>query len=176
MDAHERTGPAGEQPAWTSETGETSGALWTAPAGQLCPHTLQEELLQLQERTFSDMAAFAWIALPDEDGVSKPYTWACMVGSQSERSRRMSFRRGSAGLAGTALKLGRYVTADMSQAPAFARECPVMLAEKLQTAIALPVGSGGAPRGVLLLGSRSGRLYGQEAIEQAQAGAFRLIR
>jgi len=150
--------------------------IWTGETGLLRPPSVQEELLQLQERTFSDMAAFAWIALPDEYEEPKPYTWACMVGSQSERSRRMSFRRGSAGLAGTALKLGRYVTADMKQAPAFARECPVMLAEKLQTAIALPVGSGGATRGVLLLGSRSGQLYGQEAIEQAQAGAFRLIR
>ncbi len=182
MDQEERTGARRDG---LEQTGGGTGVAGAGPldgfmltkAELVRPDHVYEELRRLQELTFSDMAALAWVA--DEGREHGPYVWTCVVGSRNDRYRRMSFRRGSSGLAGTALKLGRYVTADMERTPAFARECPVMLAEKLQTALALPVPkreTGEAVSGVLLLGSRSGLVYGQEVIEQAEAGAFRLIR
>ncbi|MEK8129180.1 GAF domain-containing protein [Paenibacillus filicis] len=149
--------------------------LLTPPAGIALPPGVQEELQRLQELTFSDMAALAWISDGSGEQGTGPYVWASLLGSRSERVQRMSFRRGSPGLAGTALRLGRYVTAEPQGIRDFARECPVMLAEKLQTALALPVNGKETAAGVLLLGSRSGRLYGPEEIRHAQSGAQRIF-
>ncbi|MNW25984.1 hypothetical protein D3C74_27420 [compost metagenome] len=118
---------------------------------------LCKELELLRDSISSDVVAVAWI-----DQGDSYFRWRYVTGCRSERYRRISFKSGY-GVAGTAIRLGRTVTANplVPGASRLRQECALMLAEQLHSAVAIPLhdDSTPLPQGVLLVGNRSARIF-----------------
>lgn len=108
----------------------------------------------------SDFAALAMRA-----SVNSKLKWETMIGNRSERIGQMMLKPGI-GLGGMALRHGISYRANRLENPAMLRECPVMLAEKLVSGIAIPlaVKTAGGMGGVLLLGRREELSYANEEV------------
>ncbi|WNR44220.1 GAF domain-containing protein [Paenibacillus roseipurpureus] len=132
-----------------------------------------EDLEEIRNLTSSDFAALA-LCLDK----AKSYRWKCAAGNSNDRYQHMVIRTGQ-GLAGTALRLGRWVKLDDSH-PQFGRErrdCPVMLAEQLQAAAVFPIrlDTGCPMRGLLFIGKRKGTRYEEDEIRTAQENLHKLV-
>jgi len=112
----------------------------------------------LRRETGSD---FSSLALIEPAELRTKWKWAS--GNLNERYLNMSARRGR-GLAGEIVKVGRGIVwskADLEKL----RPLPdysILNAERLMSAYAVPVAAGGEVAGVLLVGGRDERAYGQE--------------
>ncbi|MCR2804056.1 hypothetical protein [Paenibacillus soyae] len=117
----------------------------------------------LVSRTHSDFAA---IALPS--GSFGKMKWDIVIGSRSDRLERMKIKPGI-GLGGMVLRHGMIYMVNHNQHPSMRKECPVMLAEKLESGMAfpLPLLSAESSCGVLLLGRRTD-MYMEEDIAGVQ--------
>jgi nitrogen regulatory protein A len=114
--------------------------------------SLISELELLRSMTSSDFIALA--PLPDN---AEPIRWKYARGNSNNRYQQMVIKK-SIGLAGTALRLGRWVKLDETN-PRYRQEkseCPVMLAEQLQTAAVFPLTAspGSQMKGLLFIGKR----------------------
>ncbi|MDE5414805.1 GAF domain-containing protein [Alkalihalobacterium chitinilyticum] len=120
-------------------------------------HILEE----LNLKTSSDFAAIA-LVVP----ISHHICWGEAVGSINERYKGMRKKYGS-GLIGAVARHGRIIVIDDSLPNSEQKrlDSPIMLAEKLFAAIAAPIFLDNQIKGVLLVGSRSNRIYSQEEIE-----------
>ncbi|MCP1312581.1 GAF domain-containing protein [Paenibacillus tyrfis] len=115
---------------------------------------IAEQLHRLRLDTHSDFVA---VALPDSD---QRIRFHYADGNDNDRYRHMIVRSGR-GVAGVAILLDRMSRLEKGH-PQFEKlrlECPVMLAEKLYAAVAIPVILPLNRRGVLLTGSRSFETY-----------------
>lgn len=121
---------------------------------------IQNELISLCKLTASDFSGIAWI-----DQHDSRIRWLYGSGNSSDRFKRLALKPGH-GLAGLVLKLGRPIIIDASmQDLELARiqyNYPIMLVEKLQAALAVPLKIQNETRGVLLVGNRSERLYDEK--------------
>lgn len=120
-------------------------------------HILEE----LNLKTSSDFAAIAFVV-----PISHHICWGEAVGSLNGKYKGMRKKYGS-GLIGAVARHGRMMVIDdrLPKASQKRLESPIMLAEKLFAAIAAPIFLDNEIRGVLLVGSRSNRIYSQEEIE-----------
>ncbi|AJY75383.1 GAF domain-containing protein [Paenibacillus beijingensis] len=126
---------------------------------------MTQELERLCLSSDSDFGAFAQPVESD-----RLMRWTCEAGSRNRRISQMTVKPG-VGAAGMALRLGRpYIVNGIGNDSAV-RECPVMLAEKLLSAVAMPIPAltGHSAGGVLLLGRRSGLNYGEEDVRLLSA-------
>ena len=122
---------------------------------------INNQLDQLRAQTTSDFSAFACI-----DKETHLITWKYASGNQNERYKHMHGKPGK-GLAGLAIRSDRMITLDQSISD-YARkrlDYPIMLAENLQSAVAVPVKANGETYGVLLTGSRTLRQYSQDDLK-----------
>ncbi|RIX50488.1 hypothetical protein D3P08_19565 [Paenibacillus nanensis] len=119
---------------------------------------MTQMLEHLGRLSASDFAALAMRA-----SVYSKLKWDVMVGSRSERIGQMMLKPGI-GLGGMAIRHGIPYRANRLENPAMLTECPVMLAEKLVSGVAIPLAlvTAGGMGGVLLLGRREGMPYANE--------------
>ncbi|WP_171684819.1 GAF domain-containing protein [Paenibacillus planticolens] len=125
------------------------------------------ELELLRSLTSSDFIALA----PPPDDRGRSY-WKYVLGNGNDKYRQMVIKKVSLGLAGAVLRLGRWVKLDETN-PRINQErlhCPVMLAERLQSAAAFPLVTGSSHRilGLLYIGKREQTRFEASEIEAVQ--------
>ncbi|EFM12210.1 conserved hypothetical protein [Paenibacillus curdlanolyticus YK9] len=113
------------------------------------------ELERIRERSGSDFVAYA---MPAEH--YRLMRWNFVIGSRNGRVGQMKLKPGI-GIGGMVLRHGVPYTINDRENPLLLGECPVMLAEKLASAIAFPVPAESlcSLNGILLLGRRSDQRY-----------------
>lgn len=132
------------------------------------PSGIQEMIDGLRLSTSSDFCGLACL-----NGTM--LRWKVTSGSSNERVKRMEMRPGQ-DLVGTALRTGRTARSD-AQSPGehTPGRCPLMLAERLVSAIAVPVfQEGSVPGAVLLVGSRLPCIFSPNMVLQTEQVALRL--
>lgn len=120
------------------------------------------ELELLRSLTSSDFIALA--PLQDHAGRN---CWKYVLGNSNDRYQQMVIKIGL-GLAGSALRLGRWVKLDDTH-PKLSQErlnCPLMLAEQLQTAAVFPLVTNSSPqiKGLLFIGKREQSSFEQHEL------------
>ena len=103
---------------------------------------------------------FVGLALQNSDGPD--VKWHYAAGNSNNKYMKITVRYGK-GIAGKVISTGRPMTVvgfphDISGKPL---EYPIMLAEKLITAFAVPIHFNGLPKGVLLVGKRTNQSFSQ---------------
>lgn len=122
---------------------------------------ITDELTRLRSLTLSDFSALACIE--KSEGLLR---WKYVSGNLNCRYKNIAMRSGR-GLAGLVIRHGRSIILDAS-IPDFNRklqEEPIMLAEHLQSAIAVPIMMHQETAGVLLVGNRSRITYSFNEIQ-----------
>lgn len=102
--------------------------------------------------------------------------WRAAAGAVSERYRRMEERPGT-GLSGTVMKIGRPLELQAASLRSARRlqDYPLLIAEELASAYAVPIDVGaGRPAGLLLIGRRGERAFSAAERQSAEASACRL--
>ena len=110
---------------------------------------------QACERVLSELACdFVGLALQNNDGPD--VRWHYAAGNSNEKYKRISVRYGK-GIAGKVISTSRPMSLDNfpHNIPGKALEYPIMLAENLLYAYAVPIHFKGIPKGVLLIGKRT---------------------
>ncbi|MCM3630451.1 hypothetical protein M3194_24260 [Paenibacillus glycanilyticus] len=123
---------------------------------------LLRSLYAIRQRSCSDFAAYASSA-----EFNLGMKWSKVHGSLNGKVEHMKIQPGI-GIGGMVLRHGTVFAVDEKRNAAMLRECPVMLAEKLISAIGVPVSSAGythSMNGILLLGRRSNPLFTEEEIQ-----------
>lgn len=108
---------------------------------------------------------------------SKKLCWHYAAGNRNEKFRRMEVRYRK-GVAGRVIATGRPV-----EIPSFphdlegkAVDYPIMLAEQLVSARAVPILSKGMPKGAFLIGRRTSQLFSEEEHKIVQNAVNKLER
>ncbi|MBN8202862.1 GAF domain-containing protein [Bacillus sp. NTK034] len=99
---------------------------------------------------------FVGLALQNTD--SPDVRWHFAAGNINEKYKRITVRYGK-GIAGKVISTGRPMCVENfpENVAGKALEYPIMLAEALKYAYAVPIHFKGIPKGVLLIGNRSGQ-------------------
>ncbi|WP_264738134.1 GAF domain-containing protein [Cytobacillus firmus] len=113
---------------------------------------------------------FVGLALQNTDGPD--VRWHYAAGNSNEKYKRISVRYGK-GIAGKVISTGRpmYVENFPENIAGKALEYPIMLAEALKYAYAVPIYFKGIPKGVLLIGNRSGQPINENKQSTARKAA-----
>ncbi|MFC4323409.1 GAF domain-containing protein [Litchfieldia salsa] len=121
---------------------------------------INEQLNEIRHKTSSDFSALACLYKE-----SFAIQWTYVSGNHNERYKSMQGRPGK-GLAGLVIRADRLMILDDSVLDLQTKrlEYPIMLAENLQAAVAVPVKFNGQTRGVLLTGSRTRKIYTEQDI------------
>ena len=129
---------------------------------------VQEMMSGLCQSTDGDFCGMACVS-------GSMLRWKYTSGATNERVKRMAMRPGQ-DLVGTALRTGRTVMLDEQSSGGYTPDrCPLMLAERLVCAIAVPMFSEGSlPSGVLLVGSRTPCTFSPEMVVQTEQVAKQL--
>ncbi|MFS0873411.1 GAF domain-containing protein [Paenibacillus xylanilyticus] len=129
------------------------------------PSGIQEMINNLRLNTSADFCGLACLS-------GSMLRWKYTSGATNQRVTRMEMRPGQ-DLVGTALRTGRTSLADQqSTGSHMPGRCPLMIAEKLLCAIAVPVfHDGSVPDAVLLVGSRQPCTFSTDIIRQAELAA-----
>lgn len=129
---------------------------------------VQEIMSGLCQNTAGDFCGMACVS-------GSMLRWKYTFGATNERVKRMAMRPGQ-DLVGTALRTGRTVMLDEQSSGEYIPDrCPLMLAERLVSAIAVPMfRDGGLPNGVLLVGSRTRCTFSPEMVNQTEQAAKQL--
>ncbi|WP_458463437.1 GAF domain-containing protein [Paenibacillus sp.] len=132
------------------------------------PSGIQEMIDGLCQNTVSDFCGIACVS-------GSMLRWKHTSGASNERVKRMEMRPGQ-DLVGTALRTGRTALLDaQSNGDYIPARCPLMLAERLVSAIAVPMfQEGSVPDAVLLLGSRQPCTFSPDIIMQTEQVARHL--
>ncbi|PAE23688.1 GAF domain-containing protein [Bacillus sp. 7894-2] len=113
---------------------------------------------------------FVGLALQNTDGPD--VKWHYAAGNSNEKYKRITVRYGK-GIAGKVISTGRpmYVDNFPDNIAGKALEYPIMLAEGLKHAYAVPIHFKGIPKGVLLIGNRSGQPVSESRQSAAREAA-----
>ncbi|WP_440115546.1 GAF domain-containing protein [Paenibacillus sp. QZ-Y1] len=133
------------------------------------PSGIQEMIDGLRLNTSSDFCGLACLS-------GTMLRWKYTSGASNERVKRMEMRPGQ-DLVGTALRIGRTALSDAQSTEKHSPgRCPLMLAERLVSAIAVPVFQEGnvVPNAVLLVGSRLPCTFSPDMVRQAEQVALKL--
>ncbi|WP_281883601.1 GAF domain-containing protein [Paenibacillus sp. YYML68] len=101
--------------------------------------------------------------------------WVSVTGNRTDKYKHMVLKQGR-GVAGTALMTGRLMTHQAYvQTGMTIADCPMMLAEGLLSAVAIPIRSSSGVLGVLFIGSRQSHAYslGTLVLLERVAGTLR---
>ncbi|MCZ8515261.1 GAF domain-containing protein [Paenibacillus filicis] len=133
---------------------------------------MMDWLLSLRNAVEGD---FASLALRGGDG--RLYRWTYTSGSVSGRCEAMSFRIGQ-GIGGQTLRIGRMViwNPDTPETVRLRRECPLMQAEGLYSAVTTPIEIHGQFQGVLAVGARKERTFSQFEADRMKSASEWLSR
>jgi nitrogen regulatory protein A len=101
---------------------------------------------------------FVGLALQNSDGPD--VKWHYAAGNSNNKYMRITVRYGK-GIAGKVISTGRPMTVEdfPHQISGKPLEYPIMLAEKLVTAFAVPIHFNSLPKGVLLVGKRTNQSF-----------------
>jgi nitrogen regulatory protein A len=118
---------------------------------------------------------FCALALLDADGFT--LKWKLASGNENDRYRSMKFQTGR-GLSETVVKVGRAVSLNLAEIIYHRKlhEYPIMLAESLRSAYAVPLQDGIQVIGVLLIGDRKKRVYRPEEKKEAVHAGERISK
>lgn len=134
---------------------------------------IRPHLDQIRATTDSDFAGLAM-----EEQYHRRIRWLAASGNRDDRYAELLIRPGR-GLSGLVLKLGRPVIVDaampVSERERLRPDYSIMLVEQLIAAIAVPLAIQDEIRGVLLIGNRSERLYGDSQLQLVTNAAKDLI-
>jgi nitrogen regulatory protein A len=139
------------------------------PASKTC---VMEELERIRGLTFCDLAALAWA-----EHAGNRMKWVSASGHLNDRYKKMIVKPGQ-GVSGMAIRLGRPFIMDDTPAHSdrLSTECPMMLAEQLVSALAIPLSKGkGDIRGILLLGKRKDACFSKDSLDRAERAALDLV-
>ncbi|MFS0862892.1 GAF domain-containing protein [Fredinandcohnia sp. 179-A 10B2 NHS] len=128
---------------------------------------VEQKLYDICTSTSSDFSAFA-----DVNQQNQAIHWKYAHGNINERYKHMVGKPGK-GLSGSVVRFGTSIIVD-SGTPGFEKlrmQYPIMLAENLYAAVAVPVYFKGNINGILLVGSRTSKKYTMEQINQIKAAA-----
>lgn len=130
---------------------------------------IQDALDRIRLHVATDFVA---LAAPESDGQMR---WQYASGNRNDRYKRIVLRSGKC-LASRVLLHGRPIAVEgiFPQAGDDPREYPILLAEGLCSALAVPVLCQERVRGVLMMASRTLRTYGQDDMSAALHLAQRL--
>jgi nitrogen regulatory protein A len=133
---------------------------------------IAEFMERVKQETVSD---FVGVGLMDN--VKRKLCWQWAAGSISQRSLQVEQKLGS-GLSGAALRSGRpaSISRPMPDRERFKLGEPLMLAEQLVIAAAVPIVTDSGTSGILLLGRRTETSYSPNELERIflQASPFAL--
>lgn len=120
---------------------------------------IELHLTQLRSLLSCDFAGLAYAE-------NQLVRWKIVSGNRNDRYKKIVLRSGK-GIAGQVLRSGRPMTVDSLQNNAHIeiKDFPIMLAENLVSAVAVPLSINTKVVGVLLIGSRSPRSYFTQDIE-----------
>jgi hypothetical protein len=110
-----------------------------------------------------------FVALALYDPITVEIRWRVAYGALSERYKGISIRVGK-GIAGVVLQTGREMIIESfpEGIPGEELEYPILIIEKLKSAVAVPVCTAEHLFGVLIIGQRTPRHYTKEEIEKLQ--------
>ncbi|CAG7641779.1 hypothetical protein PAESOLCIP111_04268 [Paenibacillus solanacearum] len=130
----------------------------------LITQQLTNELERFCQTTSSHFAALS-LAVPDEQRLR----WLYAYGNRNERYKRMGVKPG-AGPDGMALRTGKPALWDEQTGlnGKAAGECPLLTAEKLQAAAAIPLIDGHEIAGLLLIARRTPEAYTNQDLIRLQ--------
>lgn len=128
---------------------------------------IEQKLNELSTLTSSDFSALACLNEQDQT-----IHWNHVYGNMNNRYKQMIGKPGK-GIAGSVIRFGRVIIIDQDTVgyDKIRLEYPIMLAENLRVAIAVPVYSNGKIRSVLVTGMRSNHKYTVEQINQVKETA-----
>jgi nitrogen regulatory protein A len=123
--------------------------------GDNATDNISSSLKHIQTTSFSDFVA---LALPNRDG--SRYRWHYAHGNQNQRYKQMLVKRGK-GLPGMALLCGICLTKDarLTEPGDLTIDCPLMWAEALEAAAAIPLPTTSGDNGILMVGKRYSYCY-----------------
>ncbi|KON87654.1 hypothetical protein AF332_12985 [Sporosarcina globispora] len=133
-----------------------------------CSPGESKHIAQACEKVLTELECdFVGLALQNTDG--SDVRWHYSAGNINEKYKRITVRYGK-GIAGKVISTGRpmYVENFPENIAGKALEYPIMLAESLKNAYAVPIHFKGIPKGVLLIGNRSDQPINKN--EQITAG------
>ena len=131
---------------------------------------VEDQLRRLRAAIGADFAALA--SVDERDRAAR---WLYASGNENERYLRMRKKPG-VGVTGFVVRHGRpFVLDDAASAHSTAArvDYPILLAERLRSAAAVPVLGGGRVEGVLLAGYRTARRIGPELLAAMESCARR---
>jgi nitrogen regulatory protein A len=129
---------------------------------------IETHLTQLRGLLSCEFAGLAW----SENNIVR---WKVVSGNRNDRYRKIILRSGK-GIAGQVLRSGRPMTVDCTECKFQydMKDFPIMLAEGLMSAAAVPVTLNIKVLGILLVGNRSPRTYLSHEIELVSSFAEQL--
>jgi nitrogen regulatory protein A len=129
---------------------------------------IETHLTQLRGLLSCEFAGLAW----SENNIVR---WKVVSGNRNDRYRKIILRSGK-GIAGQVLRSGRPMTVDCTECKFQydMKDFPIMLAEGLMSAAAVPVTLNNKVLGILLVGNRSPRTYLSHEIELVSSFAEQL--
>ncbi|MEO2205916.1 GAF domain-containing protein [Paenibacillus pabuli] len=129
------------------------------------PSGIQEMINNLRLNTSTDFGGLACLS-------GSMLRWKYTSGATNDRVTRMAMRPGQ-DLVGTALRTGRTCLSDARSTKASTPgRCPLMIAERLLCAIAVPVFlESSVPGAVLLVGSRQPCTFSPDTVREAELAA-----
>lgn len=113
------------------------------------------EIAHACESILSKIAA-DFVGLAFQNKIGPDVRWHYAAGNRNDKYKKITVRYGK-GIAGKVISTGSPITINdfPENIHGKALEYPIMLAEKLQYAFAVPIFFKGAPKGVLLVGRRT---------------------
>ncbi|GLB59470.1 GAF domain-containing protein [Cytobacillus sp. NCCP-133] len=139
-----------------------------------CGQTGSGRINQACEVVLSELKCdFVGLALQNTDGPD--VKWHYAAGNINEKFKRITVRYGK-GIAGKVISTGRAMSVENfpENISGKALEYPIMLAEGLKFAYAVPIHFKGIPKGVLLIGSRTGQSINENQKSFVREAARRL--
>lgn len=129
---------------------------------------IETHLTQLRGLLSCEFAGLAW----SEKNIVR---WKVVSGNRNDRYKKIILRSGK-GIAGQVLRSGRPMTVDCTECKFQydMKDFPIMLAESLMSAAAVPVTLNIKVLGILLVGNRSPRTYLSHEIELVSSFAEQL--
>jgi nitrogen regulatory protein A len=116
-----------------------------------------------------------FVGLAIQNEVGPDVRWHCCAGNLNEKYKRITVRYGK-GIAGRVISSGSpmMITKFPEEIMGKSTDYPIMLAEKLVSAYAVPLFINGIPKGVLLVGTRDEHHFSEEELKLVKKSAVYL--